>query len=596
MKTNMLIYILLASLSVPFAEAKKHRRHFEECCQQPEGVLYTKFAKGDAKPGIAFTSLSNFSDFATDGVIQFVDGCPRRLLIKATSVNKPNAQSPDQQSVNGWRDEFDSAIYALNFDGSIDTTWGPNSNGIAYDGSYGIFSNYITSIDMLPNGNIVCAGTASTTPEGAESQYDHNRICNFFGSGLLQPALTTFQWAPNFDFNTGKLWYNVKTLAAGMYDSNGNPIVTFGNNAGNSLKLLNVAHTGGTIAGQTSQAGFQSPKTNRFFISGLQSTNAYTLSANAIVAALTTNVGPTQGSFDTTFNPTGTGGTTPAGSYVVAPSSFGGAYTFAYFNSGMEGLDGNLVFTGFAAPSVLYTQPSTNSSVIVSSVTPVGVGNPNFGGTSGNGNIAISSPTHSLQAYAIAQDADGNFYVGGNICSLSSGYPITEFATTKPGVFPEPVNARDFLLIKLDKSGKPVTGFGNTTLSYASGMSSTNIGATVTDFNGFADAILALYIDDECQTITVAGQASRGKEYDQMLIGVARYHLKDGSLDHSFGTGGRMQIDPGTRGNSYVQAILRDPFCKNRLFLIGQTTVGRSVTFPGEEDTTQINSIVVEIK
>ena len=83
----------------------------------------------------------------------------------------------------------------------------------------------------------------------------------------------------------------------------------------------------------------------------------------------------------------------------------------------------------------------------------------------------------------------------------------------------------DFALARYNADGSPDLGFGNR-------------GKVTTDFNGQADRALAVVIQGDGK-IVVAGQSSNKSNPD---FAVARFST-NGTLDSSFGTGGKLTID-----------------------------------------------------
>ena len=184
----------------------------------------------------------------------------------------------------------------------------------------------------------------------------------------------------------------------------------------------------------------------------------------------------------------------------------------------------------------------------------------------------------------VAVDSNGNIYLAGDIANIDSGLPGASTAsvvgTTGALVARQSAN---FLIIKLNANGIP-QNFGpagdpsNVTLEWNSPTGCVPFTAVTTDFRGYDDAIFSILINNKCGTLTAGGQASIDDPIDTMRAGFARYNLKDGSLDLSFGTQGRSMLDGISIYRSLVRALTVLP--NNNIAAAGQSATGPVIDAP----------------
>jgi uncharacterized delta-60 repeat protein len=117
----------------------------------------------------------------------------------------------------------------------------------------------------------------------------------------------------------------------------------------------------------------------------------------------------------------------------------------------------------------------------------------------------------------------------------------------------------NFALVRVDQKGKLDKSFGNK-------------GIVETDFNGFLDFGTAVAIQPDGK-IVVGGSVRTAEAYGAM--GVARY-MPTGSLDPTFGTGGKVTTDFGTADDDFINEITIDPDFR---ILVGGTAQPGSAVF-----------------
>jgi len=585
MKTNKALLVLVALLSTQFVEAHKDKK---QCL--PDGVLKKSFAKGGPTPGIAINSISNLTDYATDAVILKKKGCFHRLLVKATAHIKQD-QPQDCNAINNTaRNRLGSVVLAYNPNGSLDTSFG-NGAGYVEDTTFGDWSDYLLNIDTTKNDTFIVGGFIDTRPEGAQSVGNGTVITNFNSNAVCTPPFFNepvyVQFAAPDDALFFDLGYSKHQFAAAMYEADGTSDSSFGS-SGKAVYHSDIENTvgnWGNITGISSQAGLVSQDGKRYYQFGAKS-NASSVAnykMDGLITSTDLTAGANFGKFDTTFNALG---------YVT----FHFNSESLYWQAGIEQFDGKIVVIGNrdADPVI---EGGVNETVIAR-YNHDGTLDTTFGGA--NGGYVFIFPQDrkksSILVRALAQDCHGNIYIGGDISEGNGGhytYPHQIPFGITPGIFNSPDVTRDFLLIKLDKDGKVVSGFGDEQLEHVNPFASTPFTGVRTDFQGFSDAVFALSYDAQSATITAVGQASVGKELEDVRTGAARYSTKDGSLDTSFGTAGKAIFDSNTSGGSFARAVVT--LDNKDLLAIGQSTVGKVNTVWGNEDLTQTDTMVVKI-
>jgi uncharacterized delta-60 repeat protein len=119
--------------------------------------------------------------------------------------------------------------------------------------------------------------------------------------------------------------------------------------------------------------------------------------------------------------------------------------------------------------------------------------------------------------------------------------------------------AEDFGLVRYNTNGSVDTSFGPR-------------GFVTTDFFGFRDYARAVAVQQDGK-ILIAGNCQKSAGTDSTDFGIARYNA-NGSIDSSFGTGGKLSLDMGSNGQDQLKTILVQ--FDGRIVLIGKTSDGPS--------------------
>jgi len=229
------------------------------------------------------------------------------------------------------------------------------------------------------------------------------------------------------------------------------------------------------------------------------------------------------------------------GSIVVAGSPYNGSkYNFALLRYTKAGiLDTGFGTAGIVTTSIGSNNDYANALVIQSDDTILVAGRSSYNGSSydfalvkytkdgiidttfgTNGIVTKLIGNTDAQAHALGVQSDGSIVVAG------SSYDNTS-------------SKYDFALVRYTKAGILDTGFGT------AGIVTTSIG-----IGGYYDFAYALDIQKSDDKILVAGFSNNGSNYDFALV---RY-TKDGNLDTTFGTGGKVTTPIGS-SDDYAYAL-----------------------------------------
>jgi uncharacterized delta-60 repeat protein len=147
----------------------------------------------------------------------------------------------------------------------------------------------------------------------------------------------------------------------------------------------------------------------------------------------------------------------------------------------------------------------------------------------------LSGMLIAAQAQQLAGSLDSTFGVGGKVSTQITGNEVAQAMIIQPdgkivvgGYNVMPGVSLNFALVRYNTNGHLDTSFG------AGGKVST-------DFFGSSDQIQALAIQPDGKIIA-AGYAYMGQTFNTADFALARYN-SDGSLDESFGTGGKLTAD-----------------------------------------------------
>ncbi len=168
----------------------------------------------------------------------------------------------------------------------------------------------------------------------------------------------------------------------------------------------------------------------------------------------------------------------------------------------------------------------------------------------GASNVGGAHNGFALARYNVAGSLDTTFGIGGKIltycwqgsvCSFSGRSVVidNDGKILVAGEYDDNLGGPDFALLRYEVNGTLDTSFGSG-------------GAAITDFGGTGDGAYSAAIQSDGK-IVVAGFSTLGA-YDFAL---ARYYT-DGSLDTSFGIGGKVNTDFGDTDWSYSMAIQSD--------------------------------------
>jgi uncharacterized delta-60 repeat protein len=133
-----------------------------------------------------------------------------------------------------------------------------------------------------------------------------------------------------------------------------------------------------------------------------------------------------------------------------------------------------------------------------------------------SGTVVMSTASGADEAYAVAIQSDGKI--------VAAGYASANFTS-------------NFVLVRFNSNGTPDANFGDG-------------GIVKTDFFGYPDVAYTMVIQSDGKIIA-AGRTPQSFGY---IMGMARYNT-DGSLDTSFGTGGKFSPSLGQTTSAGVEGI-----------------------------------------
>ncbi len=567
------------------------------------GTLDTSFNPGGPKAGLQIVSMSPFLNIAEGIALQRQQTTKKdsyQIIVGGDAVQQGNPYEPPPgtpDTIDGFVDERGWSLVRLNQDGSVDYSFGPNGNGKVYleTGGVASVSALVNAVLVDSSDRIVYIGQTET----ASSALYVGPCAGFIGNAVPSGCSANPFAPPTCDFviatdpnNPPHNPLGQTQLTVGRFTPDGALDPSFGVAGLFKLPLVFGPNTEGDVA----NAG------------------AFDLQQNILVAGYSTpdlkgclygfpllvSITPS-GILNTSFNHTGiivegtVNTTVPPYNdlssftdYTVTPAQnlgFAQYENLTVYKSGP--LKGYVVAVGDG--DVNDQQWPFSARIIAARYTPNGALDTSFGV---NGYLVISAQNFTLQKQLLCRsvviDKAGNIYLGGDIADDGSGPPGATITSTlvAPNVLLSRPTA-NFLLIKLNPNGIPVDygpslpcnasgcntevfqNCNTCVLNWFNGTHTVSFRAITTDFKGWDDAIFALNIDNSRGLITASGQASEDSALQSMRTGIARYHLSDGSLDRSFGTGGLAMINGERNRRTLVRASTVDPCGK--LLLAGQS-------------------------
>ena len=206
--------------------------------------------------------------------------------------------------------------------------------------------------------------------------------------------------------------------------------------------------------------------------------------------------------------------------------------------------DGKVVAVGYAADA---SRGGSNNMAVLVRYNPDGTLDQGFG----SGGVVTTALGVEAYANAVVQQHDGKLVTAGNV---SNGGP--------------PSND-DFLLVRYNLDGSLDTGFGPHTVFGTPGT-------VETDINNSLDYAKALVLQPDGKLVA-AGLADSGSNpdfpyYSKADFALARYNA-DGSLDGSFGVGGKVITDVNSGSLDYLRALVLQP--DGKLVAAGLTANGK---------------------
>jgi uncharacterized delta-60 repeat protein len=171
----------------------------------------------------------------------------------------------------------------------------------------------------------------------------------------------------------------------------------------------------------------------------------------------------------------------------------------------------------------------------------------------GNQGLVTTDISNGDRAYAVALQSDGKILVAG---VTNTSYGGWEDGLHGPPNFTSPVNT-DFAIVRYNPDGSVDTSFGTA-------------GKVSTDFLGFPDAAYSIIVQAD-QKILVAGQASN--DFNQHAsFALVRYN-SDGSFDDGFGSDGKVMTPFQNFADAiYAIAVQSD----NKIVAVGSTFSGNN--------------------
>jgi uncharacterized delta-60 repeat protein len=529
----------------------------EDCCVPSAGALDTTFGVGGK---VTTDFLGPTNDFELAGTVLQPDG---KIVLAGSS-------EPVSSSVGGG-----FALARYNTDGSLDTTFGTGGKVIP---TFGSFTSRAQAVALEGDGKIVAAGwayTGSSTDFAVIRYNSDGSIDTTFGTG--GEVLTDF----SFGFNEataiaiqsdGRIVVagetaqaNTRDFALARYNSDGSLDTTFG--------------TGGEVltafGGDTYQAAY-----------------SLTIQSNGDIVAAGVSITATSGDFalarytpsgslDTTFGSggevlTAVGNTFSAaagmaiqgdGKIVASGPAYTGASTGTDFALVRYNSDGSLdttFGTGGETTTDFGSLNDAGGKVVIQSNGDIVV--------AGNSNQSSTGPDFALACYTPSGSLDPSFGSGGKVLTdfgntqdYATGLVLqTNGAIVAAGESIQPTTGFDFALARYTAAGSLDTTFGT------GGKVITNLAQVPTD--AFGRGGVAIQADGK---LVVAGGVDRGFALGGDEFALARYNT-DGSLDASFGSGGRVITSFPGESLATCEAIQAD----GKIVLAGLTVVaGRRVDF-----------------
>lgn len=216
-----------------------------------------------------------------------------------------------------------------------------------------------------------------------------------------------------------------------------------------------------------------------------------------------------------------------SGSVTIAPAGLPAGVTAKPLAIGAGETTGTLVLEAdAAAPHSLPTEvaleatleglvgPPVTVTVTITVYGPPGSLDTSFVG----GRVMLPAGASDDYGHAVAVQADGKIVIAGRASE----------------------HLGDFALLRLDRDGNLDSSFGSG-------------GRVLTDFSGKTDYVNALAIQGDGKIVAVGVSSVDGSGYD---FAVARY-LSDGSLDPSFGTGGKLTTAVGLEVDSANAVVIQ---------------------------------------
>ncbi len=151
--------------------------------------------------------------------------------------------------------------------------------------------------------------------------------------------------------------------------------------------------------------------------------------------------------------------------------------------------------------------------------------------------LSNESADFALARYNTDGSLDASFGIGGKVTADISGHAdlLSAMAIQSDGRilaggvgFDQTDDSANFELVRFEPNGALDTTFGLG-------------GKVVTDFVGFGDSVTAMAIQSDGRIVAAGGVNVKPNE-EMEVFGIARYNA-DGSLDQSFGTGGKVTAD-----------------------------------------------------
>ena len=254
----------------------------------------------------------------------------------------------------------------------------------------------------------------------------------------------------------------------------------------------------------------------------------------------------------------------PDGKILAAgESTVGGSYDFALARYNRDGsLD-----TTFGSGGKVLTDFSGTGSVDAARALVL---QPGGKIVAGGLSTALGSTTFALARYDRDGNLDTTFGSGGKVLTDFSGFVDTVFAlAVQPngkivaaGQADDNTGTTRFALARYNRDGSLDTTFGSG-------------GKVLTDFNGpdvSVDRVLAMVLEPAGK-ILVAGDSTVGGSFDFAL---ARYN-RDGRLDTTFGSGGKVLTDFGGTNES-AHAVVLEP--DGKILAAGLSTTGSDTGDP----------------